>query len=667
MATTIVAQRAMQYGTDLGKAIVVQDWSEANKLRRRLELSMTMAASEEFLQEFTFTRAPKAAENVVAAQALAREVVAGDYDFLNENYGAVSKKEFAPQIKLLKSIMPAINTVFLGGSGATHLNEQQVRALLRQALLPCSFDYSVTSELFAESAMDKGRVSSFFNNDVRYMMGAQASAFDKEALFAKNYKPVGADLFAELDEYGGYYCAPGFPLSLEAGQIPYFISFTDSVTLPKDRSLLFQYEEGGCGGFVEFGKDVPIVLYDLKRGVVYTRSSPYLVPETVWQPYTPEQVGDRTYLSYLSAQDHTTEHDRALTKYVAACDETTCSGQRCLSAPFLSHVLMGHNKEMQRLLGRIMAGCYQNNPMYATCDHLYAVTPTMFKRDLLPGMLVRADMIAKASDIRSGQGTLMCISQPASPGAIGFFYSGYDDKLRVHTMDVGIIASALESTFEPSKALTDAEIVGSVSAFSHWEHERILMFFAGHRPDIYYKMDADELWGDTGDYPDYCDWVGDLERLFVSLVGVYSKLYDDEVGNTIHSLGMVYSHKGDYNILDAPTMLQEIHMSDKHRGFLKSQEFVALGSLVFGEYFEDLLHCRSLGSDPGIDMELRDIGKLGCKCNNNKNQKSKSKCIQNPPSQLPNPSPVKKKFAYFKSSNFFSSTTKNSDFCCSQQ
>ena len=609
--TTIVAQRAKQYGTELASTLVNGDYGQINKLRRRLELSMTLPVSEEHMQNIVanFDECISTEKAVVSARKLATAVHRDDYSFLNDMYGATSRKDFVQQVKLLKKLMPAVHSALLGGAAATHLNEYQARGLLRASLLRSGYDYHVSRDLFNKASTDRSKISVSFNNDVCYMMSLQASAMPEALMFPLNYKSVGAQSLSELSEYGGYYCAEGKPLSLEAGQIPYFISYTDSVTLRGDGDV-FKYESG-CGGFVEFPRDMPIVLYDLKPGVVFTRLTPFLVPVTVWQSHTPERAGDQTYMQYLQKQEHSSDHDRALTKYVAACKDADTS--LILAAPFKSLVRVGYDAESQTLLNRILAGCYENNPMYATCDYLFAVTPTMFSRDPLPGMLVRADMIAKASDVNSGQGTLMCINQPASAGAIGLFYSGFDDQLHTHTMDVGIIANALESSFEPCGALASAEMCGSVSVFSHAEHERMIVFFCGHRPDIYSKMGADELWGDMGGYEDYTDWAGDLERLFITLVGVYAKVYDESVGNTVHSLGMVNTAKGDFNVLDAAAMMHEIHESGVHRCFFDPIEFEALGKLVFGEHFHEMHSCMSLRNDPDENMKRKDIKKFKCK------------------------------------------------------
>jgi len=609
--TTIVAQRAKQYGTELASALVNGDYGQINKLRRRLELSMMLPVSEEHMQNIVvdFDECTTTEKAVVSARKLATAVHRDDYSFLNETYGAASRKEFVQQIKLLKKLMSSVHSALLGGAAATHLNDYQVRALLRSSLLRSGYDYHVSRELFNKASTDRSKISVSFNNDVCYMMSLQASAMPENLMFPLNYKSAGAESLSELSEYGGYYCVEDKPLSLAAGQIPYFISFTDSVTQRRD-ARVFKYKDG-CGGFIEFPKDMPIVLYDLKPGVVFTRLTPFLVPVTVWQSHTPERAGDHTYMQYLQKQEHSSDHDRALTRYIAACEDADTS--LILSAPFKSLVRVGYDKESQTLLNRILAGCYENNPMYATCDYLFAVKPTMFSRDPLPGMLVRADMIAKASDVNSGQGTLMCINQPSSPGAIGLFYSGFDDILHTHTMNMGIIANALESSFEPCDALASAEICGSVSIFSHSEHERMIMFFCGHRPDIYSKMGAGELWGDMGEYEDYADWTGDLERLFITLVGVYAKVYDDSVGNTVHSLGMVNTAKGDFNVLDAAAMMQEIHASEVHRSFFDPVGFGALGQLVFGEYFEEMHSCTSLRHAPDDNMPRKDISKFKCK------------------------------------------------------
>ena len=609
--TTIIAQRAMQYGTELASALIGGDYGQVNKLRRRLELSMTLPVSEEHMQNIVvnFDECTSTDKAVVSARMLAAAVYNNDYSFLSEMYGAASRKEFAQQVKLLKKLMPAVHSELLGGAAATHLNEYQVRGLLRGSLLRSGYDYHMSRDLFAKASTDRSKISVSFNNDVCYMMSLQASAMPEELMFPLNYKSAGAEALSELSEYGGYYCPVDKPLSLAAGQIPYFISYTDSVTLSRDAGV-FKYKDG-CGGFIEFQKDMPIVLYDLKPGVVYTRLTPFLVPMTVWQSQTPERAGDHTYMQYLQKQEHSSDHDRALTKYIAAC--TGADTSLILAAPFKSLVRVGYDDESQTLLNRILAGCYENNPMYATCDYLFAVTPTMFSRDPLPGMLARADMIAKASDVNSGQGTLMCINQPASAGAIGLFYSGFDDNMHMHTMDVGVIANSLESSFEPCMALSSAEMCGSIAMFSHAEHERMVRFFCGHRPDIYHKMEADELWGDTGDYVKYTDWCGDLERLFITLVGVYAKVYDESVGNTVHSLGMVNTEKGDFNVLDAAAMMQEIHESKVHRCFFDPTEFEATGKLVFGEYFHEMHECMSLRRDPVDNMVPKDIKKFKCK------------------------------------------------------
>lgn len=620
-ATTIVAQRALQYGTELASALVSDDHATANKLRRRLELSMTMAGSEDHMHNLAMFHAQKDAEAIADAQQMASAVYEGNYRFLSEPYGATNcgdketRKRFGKDLKLLKKLFPAVHSKVLLGANATHLNEYQVRGLLRKSVLCSAYDYHTMRGMFNKSSTNKKSISVLFDNDARYMMSAQAGALpdDDSLKFPVNYKSAGALQIAELAEYGGYYCDSGKPLSLKAGQIPYFISYTSTVTLPKDSSALFKYDEGGCGGFVEFPKDVPIVMYDLTPGTVYTRLTPFLVPQTAWQNHTPEQIGNRRYLQYIEKQAHTSEHDRALTKYIAACSEVdTVSIQ---AVPHKSLLRIGYDKNSTVLLNRILSMAYENNPMYATCDFLYGTVPTMYPRNLLPGMLVRADMIAKASDTYSGQGALMCISQPASEGAIGMFYSGYDKKLHTHTMDVAVLPNALSPDFEPSEAMEQAEVCGTVSIFSHMEHEAMLMFFCAHRPDIYSKLTGDELWGDTGDYADYTDWCGDLERLFISIVGVYAKLYDEKVGNTIHSLGMVYGDNKAYNVLDMPTMMQEIHASDKHREFIKSQEFKSLGQLVFGsEFFEELFMARILSDSPDVNMPLRDISKFKCKC-----------------------------------------------------
>lgn len=609
--SAIVAQRAMQYGTDLASALVSGDYGTANKLRRRLELSMTMSVSEEHIHSVVakFDSCATTEKAVVGARALAAAVHKNEYAFLNEMHGAVTRKEFAPQIKLLRNLMPAVHSALLGGAAATHLNEYQVRGLLRLSLLRGGYDYHASRALFNNASTDRSKISVSFNNDVCYMMSMQASAMPEELMFPLNYKSAGAEPLPELSAYSGYYCPEGKALSLDAGQIPYFISFTDSVTLRQDGSV-FKYKEG-CGGFIEYPKNTPVVLYDLKPGVVYTRLTPFLVPMTVWQSTTPEQVGSRTYMQYLGRQEHSSEHDRALTNYIAACEDADTP--LILAAPFKSLVRVGYDTESQALLNRILAGCYENNPMYATCDYIFAVTPTMFSRDHLPGMLVRADMIAKATDTHSGQGTLMCINQPASAGAIGMFYSGFDDNLHIHTMDLGVISNALESSFEPSEAVASAEMCGSVAMFSHTEHERMVMFFCGHRPDIYSKMDVSELWGDAGGYSDYITWCGDLERLFVTIVGVYAKLYDESVGNTVHSLGMVNTTKGHFNVLDAAAMMHEIHESKVHCGLFAASEFQTLGGLVFGEYFPEMHWCPRLCDDSKKNMPQNDIVKFKCK------------------------------------------------------
>jgi hypothetical protein len=75
---------------------------------------------------------------------------------------------------------------------------------------------------------------------------------------------------------------------------------------------------------------------------------------------------------------------------------------------------------------------------------------------------------------------------------------------------------------------------------------------------------------------------------------------------------MVFA-KGDFNVLDAAAMMQEIHESNVHRGFFDPAEFIALGNLVFGEYFEELHQCRLLKKDPEENMMQKDILKFKCK------------------------------------------------------
>ena len=229
VATTVVAQRPKQYGTELGSDLVSLNYRSCNHRRRRLEMSMTLAGSEEHISNIVGVWASSSVERVLGVLSLSKAVTAKDYDFLNEAYGAESRKQFQHQIKLLEQALPAINTAVLGGSGATHLNEQQMRGLVRQSLLRPAYEYSIARELFGKSHMEKSQISIKFDGDPRYMMGLQANGFEGECVFPPNYTSEGPGTLPELSEYDGYYCKDDNPLSLAAGQIPYFISFTDEV------------------------------------------------------------------------------------------------------------------------------------------------------------------------------------------------------------------------------------------------------------------------------------------------------------------------------------------------------------------------------------------------------------------------------------------------------
>jgi hypothetical protein len=620
-------QRTKNYGTELATSLVESDYRNCNAARRRLELSLTLTKSDEFVQGIVASwpgSSCTAEDAVVTARRLTDAVSSGKYNFLYSPYGAESSAQFmGHDIKLLKDLMPAVNMAILGGSGATHLNPPQIRALLRQVLLGSCFDLDTTNKLYHQtvSTPDRGKLSAVYNSDALYMMGAQAVGMPHrsssgQAMFPPHFSSSGPSVIGALSGYGGYYREGGKPFASASGEeVPYYINYTQSVTEnTSSSSSPYVYYPGGtsssrCGGFVKFKRDVNLLLYDIRASVVLTRASPYLVPLTAWKRFTPERIGNLAYLKFLTNDArHMNKHDLALTSGLVGCgDESKLPN--IIAAPFKSLVIVGSDKETQMYLNRALRLNYERNPMYATSDNVYCVTSAAFSRDQLPGMLVRGDMAAKASDVNSGQGNLMSIYQPSNPGAIGFFYSGYDKISNRHTIDIGIIPDALDITFEPSDALKSTEMIGSVSMFSHWEHERILRFFFAHRPDLYDKIDARELWGKKGEYSEYSKWIGDLEKLFIVLVGVHSKLYNGEVGNTIHSLGMVNTGEKNYNILDAFTMVEEINDSEMHRALLRSDEFTLLGKAVLAEYFEELLLCG-----PAADaVDISDIKKIACK------------------------------------------------------
>lgn len=104
--TMIIAHRTKQYGMDLAEALVSNNYDEANKAHRRLALSMMLAASQPHIESVCEFWPPAPLNTAPSADLVASGVVhKGLFDFLNEPYGAKTRKEFSKKIKSLERLM----------------------------------------------------------------------------------------------------------------------------------------------------------------------------------------------------------------------------------------------------------------------------------------------------------------------------------------------------------------------------------------------------------------------------------------------------------------------------------------------------------------------------------------------------------------------------------